>query len=351
MQQRKVYLVGTVPLASSSEVFRTVSRILGPALVWLPDGETGPRKSWLPWMEPIFAANGAFERTEEMYRRTPQDQSREAVQLRYRLKAGKSAKEVRFENLPHAKYALESWRDFERLKKEGVIPEGCRFQVDFAGIVSVIRRFIVSEQQASIAPLFERAILGEIGKIAAAIPHQQLAIQWDVASAVFQHLENGTPSPYGKTRGEMIKAFSSWHARLGDAVPADVHLLYHLCYGDANHRHSVEPASMALLVEFANRLSASIKRSVELIHMPVPRSRTDDAYYEPMKKLKLRPGTRLALGLVHYTDGVEGTRRRMAVAEKYAPDFAIATECGFGRRPPDTVPRLLEIHAEAAGLR
>ena len=46
----------------------------------------------------------------------------------------------------------------------------------------------------------------------------------------------------------------------------------------------------------------------------------------------------VALGLVHYTDGVVGTRRRIATAGKYLDDFLIATECGFGRRPPETVP-------------
>jgi hypothetical protein len=37
------------------------------------------------------------------------------------------------------------------------------------------------------------------------------------------------------------------------------------------------------------------------------------------------------------------------VAEKFAPEFSIATECGFGRRRPETIPELLRIHAEVAG--
>jgi hypothetical protein len=45
---------------------------------------------------------------------------------------------------------------------------------------------------------------------------------------------------------------------------------------------------------------------------------------------------------------VGGTRRRLATAEKYVKNFAIATECGFGRRPPETIPELLRIHAAAA---
>jgi len=52
---------------------------------------------------------------------------------------------------------------------------------------------------------------------------------------------------------------------------------------------------------------------------------------------------------VHLSDGIDGTRRRMAAASQARATFGIATECGFGRRPPETVRRLLEIHAEAAG--
>ena len=43
-----------------------------------------------------------------------------------------------------------------------------------------------------------------------------------------------------------------------------------------------------------------------------------------------------------------GTRARLATAKKYAKDFSIATECGFGRRDPATLAELLRIHAEVA---
>ena len=104
------------------------------------------------------------------------------------------------------------------------------------------------------------------------------------------------------------------------------------------------------MVEMANLITRSVPRPITWIHMPVPRDRSDDAYFAPLKNLKLRPETTLALGLVHHTDGLEGTARRMATARKYAANFAIGTECGFGRRRPETIPELLRIHAEAAKL-
>jgi methionine synthase II (cobalamin-independent) len=191
-------------------------------------------------------------------------------------------------------------------------------------------------------------VLVEIDKLAAAIPHDQLAIQFDIASAVFARLERDEPSSYGKTKQEMQETFSRIVVRLANHVPADIELLFHFCYGDAGHRHVVEPTDMGDMVEFANRLTRSVTRPIHLIHMPVPRNRTDDAYFEPLKRLKFLPETELALGLVHFTDGVEGAKLRMASARRHVANFSIATECGFGRRRPETIPELLRIHAEAA---
>ncbi|ETW97936.1 MAG: hypothetical protein ETSY2_43630 [Candidatus Entotheonella gemina] len=80
----------------------------------------------------------------------------------------------------------------------------------------------------------------------------------------------------------------------------------------------------------------------------MPRECDDIAYFAPQRDLALRPETELILGLVHYTDGVEGTRRRIATAKPILSDFAIATECGFGRCPAETIPELLRIHAQVA---
>jgi hypothetical protein len=110
-----------------------------------------------------------------------------------------------------------------------------------------------------------------------------------------------------------------------------------------------EPKDTTHLVEVANALATRVGGRINWIHMPVPRERTDDAYFAPLRHLHLQPETELYLGLVHITDGVEGTRRRIATAQRVIADFGVATECGFGRRPPETIPSLLRIHREVAG--
>jgi hypothetical protein len=124
-----------------------------------------------------------------------------------------------------------------------------------------------------------------------------------------------------------------------------VELGYHLCYGSFGGRHFVEPKDAAAMVELINGLTTGIQRSIAFIHMPVPIERDDDAFYRPLQHLKLQPSTEIYLGLIHDTDGVDGTMKRIATARLYINDFGIATECGFGRRPAETVPALIDLHA------
>ena len=341
---RNVYLVGSVPLANAQAVFETVSAALGPHLLTLPDGETGERLDWITWLEPVFAGNPAFEPSSETF----QLHAGVAGRRRYGLKPGRSPRDVTFDNLFYADIARRSYASFAALKQAGKIPPPVKFQVDLVPAHSVIWLFVEERLQRAVDPIYNDAVLREIDKIVAAIPSDQLAIQFDVASAVFARLERNQPGPYGATKEAMQETFSAIVVRLAERVPAAVDLLFHFCYGDAGHRHVVEPTDMADLVDYANRLSAQLRRPITQIHMPVPRDRSDDAYFKPLANLKLQPVTRLCLGLVHYTYGVAGTRARIAAAAKHIRDFGIATECGFGRRDPNTIPELLRIHAEVA---
>ena len=179
------------------------------------------------------------------------------------------------------------------LKQEGKIPAHCRFQVDLVPAHSVIWLFLQDDLHRRVDPIFNAALRREIDKLAAAIPHDQLAIQFDVASAVFARLQRNEPSPYGRNKDEMLERFGQILVRLADHVPDDIELLFHFCYGDSNHRHVVEPIDMADMVALANYLGREISRPIQLIHMPVPRERSDDAYFEPLTQLKLAPPTQL----------------------------------------------------------
>ena len=346
MTERHVHLIGSVPMADARAVFETVSEALGSRLRWLPDGETGERGDWITWLEPIFAKHPALELSPEGF----QLHALARKNRRYRLRQGHKVEDLTFDNLFYADIAKQSYEVFADLKRQKKIPAHVKFQIDLVPAHSVIWLFLDDALHAAVDPIYNAAVKREIDKVAASLPHDEIAIQFDVASAVFARLERNQPSNYGGTKAEMQETFAGILIDLGNHVPVDIDLAYHLCYGDAGHKHVVEPTDMGDMVEFTNRLMRGLRRTVQLVHMPVPRDRSDEAYFAPLRELHLRPETELCLGLVHYTDGLDGTRRRMATAEKFVRDFSIATECGFGRRDPKTIPELLRIHAQAAQL-
>lgn len=329
---RGVHLVGSVPLSSAEEVFQTASAILGQHLQRIPDGETGERYYWIGWQFQFLASNPYLEAL-------PPNPADYAPLPHVKLRAPVASSAITFERIGYADAAKASYDIFARLKKAGGIPAGCRFQVSLPTPLAPIASFVIPEDQAVVEPAYEAAMQSELEQICAAIPHDELAIQWDVA-VEFGLLEGAAFSYFENTKEEILERL----IKLGNWVPSDVELGYHLCYGDAEHKHFVEPKDTALLVEVANAICAAVKRPIQWIHMPVPRGRTDAAYFEPLRGLHLHPETKLYLGLVHYTDGVEGTRRRIAAAQNVISNFGIATECGMGRRVPDTIPSLLEIH-------
>ncbi len=289
MPQRHVHLVGSVPLADAATVFETVSAALGPRLRRIPDGETGERSDWIAHLEPIFADNPVLEKSDEVFRLHPTAPGR----TRYRLRPGVSPADIRFDNLLYADTAIRSYAEFARLKQQGVIPAHCRFQVDLVPAHSVIWLFLQDDLHAPVDPIFNEALLREIDRLAAAIPHGDLAIQFDVASAVFARLQRNEPNAYGRDRDEMLATFGAILVELANHVPGGIELMFHFCYGDSNHKHVIEPIDMGDMVDVANLLCAEIKRPIDLIHMPVPRDRDDDAYFAPLARLRLQPQNRV----------------------------------------------------------
>ncbi len=236
-----VYLVGSVPMANSEQVFEAVSGALGPRIKRIPDGETGERGDWITWLEPVFAASPALQKSGEFFRVHATGTGRE----RYTLKPGCKPEDVHFENLHYADFAKESFAVFKRLKAAGKIAPETKFQIDLVPAHSVIWLYLVDALHAPIDPIYNEAVKREIDKIAAALPHDEIAIQFDVASAVFARLERNQASSYGRTKEETQETFSKILLDLGNHVPPGIDLLFHLCYGDSNHKHVVEPTDMA----------------------------------------------------------------------------------------------------------
>ncbi|HEX3971643.1 MAG TPA: hypothetical protein VHX19_09970 [Stellaceae bacterium] len=336
---RAVHLVGSVPLATSEEVFRAAAAAFGEQIKRIPDGETGARGDWVQWLTHILRAHPQFE----LPGGSIDYSAGRDVRNYYRVKPGIDPAAVRFGELGYAEAARESYAVFARLVAQGVIPAATRFLVAMPTPLAFLQVLIAPDQRAALEKAYTQAVKEEIAALATVVPAAKLAIQWDTVFEILI-LEGVRKSGIDDTRAGLIERLR----RLGAELPAEVDLGYHFCYGDMGHKHSLEPPHMGVMVDLANDLARALPHRIDFVHMPVPRGRDDDAYFAPLARLALNRQTELYLGLVHFTDGIEGTRRRMATAARVRPEFGIATECGFGRRNPETVRRLLDIHAEAA---
>jgi hypothetical protein len=244
----------------------------------------------------------------------------------------------------YAAMAIESWRIFDRLQKAGAIPAQVKFQVSLpTPMAPVYGNVVPSDRAAFLRPLADH-LLGEVKAITAAIPHSRLAIQWDVCQEVLAwegHYEAG-PTDFRTETTDLLTA-------IGEAVPSDIELGYHLCYGSPADEHIVLPKDSGIMVEMVNGVAARLKRPIAFFHLPVPKDRTDDAYFVPLEKLDMKPGTKLYLGLVHANDDA-GNQARLAAARRHVRVDGIGTECGMGRKDTAGLPSLLADHARAASL-
>ncbi|HTV45086.1 MAG TPA: hypothetical protein VMF05_07190 [Stellaceae bacterium] len=338
-----VHFVGSIPLPDAETVFRTLAAATGPLLRRLPDGETGIRKTWIRFLQQVLADNPAIEVAADVppFRFTQWDGRLLREIPRLRLRRGATPDPATFVT-GYAEMAIASWRLFERLQAEGVIPPGVKFQVSLPTPVAPIYNNMVPADRAALLPALTRHLVGEVAKIAAAVPNDRLALQWDVCQEVLAWEGYYEPGPVD-FRTETI-AVLTW---IGDAVPATVELGYHLCYGSPNDEHCVQPKDMAIMVEMTNRVAAGVSRSIQFFHMPVPQDRTDDAYFAPLDGLRLGPATELYLGLVHHNDAA-GDVARLTAAQRHARVDGVATECGMARGDPARLPSLLAAHLHAA---
>ena len=275
---------------------------------------------------------------------------RENLPPSLKLAHGVSPSEVDFGELGYCALAIESYAVFDRLQRDGVIPPEVRFQVSLPTPLANATAWMQFDPEfPALFALYTDALLTELKSLLDRTPHERLAIQWDVC---FEPLmfEGWMPVPASIDRS----AISDHLARISDAVPADVQLGYHFCFGDFGHVHMREPADTGRVVELISSFVDRVSRPINWMHIPVSIERDDDAYFKPLGRLNFQEDTEVYLGLIHYRDGVAGALRRTRAAQRFISTFGVATECGMGRRPrerggaADTLPHLLALRAEVA---
>jgi hypothetical protein len=341
-RQPIIHFVGSIPLPDAETVFRTLSQATSKHLIRIPDGETGIRKTWIRFLQDVLAASPAIEHAADVppFKFVQWDGKVIREIPRLRVKSGMTPKAEEFET-GYADMAIESWGLFDKMQKAGTIPAKIRFQISLPSPIAPTYNNMVPGDRQKILPALTQHFIGEVAKIARTLPNDRIAIQWDVCQEVLAWENYYDPGPVD-FRIETLAVL----AEVGDAVPEPIDLGYHLCYGSPADEHLVQPKDTGIMVKMTSAIAARVKRPIQFFHLPVPKLRTDDAYYAPLEALKLGPGTELYLGLIHHNDA-QGNAARLAAARRHTRVDGVATECGMARGDPTRLPSLLAAHVHA----
>jgi hypothetical protein len=319
-------LVGSLPADSTEGALRAGGELFADLTFALPDGETGPRAPWTYYdYVHLLVPHPDVEVVSEPDH--PPRHIEEGIVLTIR----DGVDELSFDSWPRIDDAIESYAVFRALRTEGVIPLDVRFQVCLPFGTSALAVF--KADWARDFPIAQRAyhelLERELQRLVAAIPADDLAIQWDVCVEVLD-LEG----VMWWMDGDAWERFAEPVRRLTPVIPEETLVGYHLCYGTYPTWPMYEARDMELLVRMANYAMEHSGRPVDWLHLAGPRDlRSEDhRFFEPLRGLRA-PDTRVFLGIVLPVDGEEGLRRRYATASKYLDDFGVAMYCGFGRQP------------------
>jgi methionine synthase II (cobalamin-independent) len=352
-----VHFIGSVPCDSTEETLTLLSKTLPHHIRRLPDGEPATRQNFIYFQHYLFKPYPQLLNARYNPDATTSGASFDDATLK-EVHDHLSKLETGYDSA-----AIESYAVFKKLRAEGVVPQGVKFQVCIPTPLNAILSSIAAKYRTLVEPYYAAALLRALQNIQSQIPHGDLAIQIDCAH------EFGLLEQIWKLPGE--DRFAPWWttelpnedelfipvvdrivAFAGQGhVAKDVELGFHFCYGDIGHKHFVEPKDTGLMVKLARAVFSRLAeqgRVVTFFHAPVPRERDDEAYFAPLRELipLLREGgTELYLGLVREGDE-EGTNRRIETARKVVGEevsWGVASECGLGRTPRDQVASILAI--------
>jgi hypothetical protein len=342
-----VHFNGSVNLADGHTVMREITSRVPAGLRRIPDGETGDRGNW------IFFQMQKFLLSPSLIPVRPLDAEAEGYEElpRLRLADGVDPAEMSWPDIGYADAYRESYAIFAGLREEGVIPAGVRFQVEYPTPLASIGGYIVPEQQQALLGSYEQAMFADLDRLLAAVPHDEMAVQWDVA-VEFGILEGA----FGPGGSQAFDSIIAGLARCVDRVPADVPVGLHLCYGDYGHEHFKQPESLALQVRVLNAVAATAARPVSFVSFTVPQYQRNESYFAPLAQLAADPDTELNFALVPYhpaaqAPGTTGEQVRLVdAALEESPGgsraWGVCTECGMGRAGREEIAGLLDLHRE-----
>ncbi len=344
--KRMVHLVGSVPLETTEAVFDAVCGAVGDHLNRIPDGETGVRKGWIGFQRAMLEQHHAVM-LNPAGRTVPIRDLQGGVSREnnlFVLNPDVPVDEIVFRPLGYVQPAVDSFAVFQAKQQSGQIPPDVRFQVSLPTPFATGLLYFHPDSQDAYIQLMKKALLEEMSEICDRIPHHSLAIQWDCCQEILL-LEDYFPDDWVYDSNNLHPTL----AELGNAVPTNVELGYHLCYGSPVDAPLVKQDDLGVAVNLANLIASGLKRPLNFMHIPISDPTASDAFFAPLTQLNLPSSSEIYLGLLH-PKNPDNDAQRIQLAQKYLPQFGVATECGWGRKQPETVPHVLQVHQTAVSI-
>ena len=340
VSSRDVLFTGGVPNPTAEENFRILANAVGARAPAYPDGEVGDRRYWISALGRVVWSK--VEGLEEIPNPLPEGHPAAGALKSYRLKTGVSR--LNLDGLlPYARDAIASYAVFQRLRGEGVIAPGVRFQMSVpAAHDAVAIYFPHPADWPTVMSAWSQHLRAEFRRMLEVIPANDLLIQIDyctelVHMAGYIHkFANWAPDePPEKT----FTTYTDAHylsAHVGQ-LPQDVLLGYHICAGTWPEQPNAELKDLALPVRVANALAANSGRRVDYFHLPVMRE-SGSQYFKPLADLNVGDAA-IYLGL-ECNDGHEAMQRRIDAAKQTMSGFGVAHYCGYTLQA-DILPQVL----------
>jgi hypothetical protein len=162
------------------------------------------------------------------------------------------------DHIKHTKYdevAIESYRIFCMLRDQGEIPHGVRFQVSVPNPTNSVFYHVDYAYRERVEPLYMERLMQDLRRPQDTIPAHDLAdatIEPTYLEYEGGRLQDTFFKPHFSSLEEVALENLS---KLSSAVDQEVQFGFHLCYGDIQHQHFVQPEDAGRSVGIATGIA------------------------------------------------------------------------------------------------
>lgn len=328
MAERHALLIGTLPGETADEAMRSAVERVGPHLRFLPDGETGERRSW------IVGLIMGLENHPDLEISKDGDFSDYRHQRNYRVRKGHQLTSDNLD-LGYASWYRANREIFDKLVADTPELGGVSFQVGIPSDLDLAMFALGPMGGLRNRKVFQEATIRDI-----------TAIRDESGDDVLFQIEVPVETmlvalagPFGRFVAPRVAASIG---RTVARAPEGTRFGVHLCMGDLGHKALTRLRSLKPFVTLANTLSQSwpAGRPLEYVHMPLAAGEEpatlEESFYRPLEGLRLPADVHFVAGFLHEQRSIDEQRRILAAIETaVGHPVDIAAACGLGRRSPE----------------